>query len=261
MVLRTGALAVTPSFWRGKRVLLTGHTGFKGGWAAIWLSRMGAQVTGLALAPDQAPSLFDLAGVETLVESHLIDIRDGAGVARLLGERRFDLVLHMAAQPIVRAALEDPVEAFATNVLGTAHLLQALRAQPELAAVLVVTTDKVYANPETGRPFVEADQLGGKDPYAASKAACELTVAAFARSYFDKALVRWPPPGAAMSSAAATSPATACAPTSSAPPAPARPWSCATRRPRGPGSMCSTAWPAISPIWRPWRGAGRSPAP
>ena len=189
MVLRTGALAVTPSFWRGKRVLLTGHTGFKGGWAAIWLSRMGAQVTGLALAPDWAPSLFDLAGVETLVESHLLDIRDGAGVARLLGERRFDLVLHMAAQPIVRAALEDPVEAFATNVLGTAHLLQALRAQSALKAVLVVTTDKVYANPETGRAFVEADELGGKDPYAASKAACELTVAAFARSYFDKALV------------------------------------------------------------------------
>jgi CDP-glucose 4,6-dehydratase len=185
--VRPGALAVTPSFWRGKRVLLTGHTGFKGGWAAIWLSRLGAEVTGAALAPDQDPSLFALARVGELVDSHLVDLRDRSAVEGLLAARRFDLVLHMAAQPIVRAALEDPVEAFATNVLGTVNLLQALRAQPALEAVLVVTTDKVYANAETGRAFVEDDPLGGKDPYAASKAACEMAVAAFARSYFDKA--------------------------------------------------------------------------
>jgi CDP-glucose 4,6-dehydratase len=179
-------VAVTPAFWRGKRVLLTGHTGFKGGWAALWLSHLGAEVTGLALPPDQDPSLFRLANIDALVDSHFVDVRDSAAVQRLVGGRAFDLVLHMAAQPIVRAALEDPVEAFATNVMGTAHLLQALRAQPALQAVLVVTTDKVYANAETGRAFVEDDPLGGKDPYAASKAAAELATAAFARSYFDR---------------------------------------------------------------------------
>jgi CDP-glucose 4,6-dehydratase len=175
------------AFWRGKRVLLTGHTGFKGGWAAIWLSRLGAEVTGLALPPDQEPSLFHLAGVERLARSHLIDLRDGEAVRRLVQAQAFDLVLHMAAQPIVRAAVEDPIEAFATNVMGTAHLLQALRGQASLQAVLVVTTDKVYANAETGRAFAEDDPLGGKDPYAASKAAAEMVTASFARSYFDKA--------------------------------------------------------------------------
>jgi len=175
-----------PGFWAGKRVLLTGHTGFKGSWAALWLSRMGAEVTGLALPPDQDPALFELARVAEAADSHFVDLRDQAGVEALVGAKAFDLVLHMAAQPIVRAAIEDPVGAFATNVMGTAHLLQALRAQPALRAVLAITTDKVYANAETGRAFVEADPLGGKDPYSGSKAACEIAVASFARSYFDK---------------------------------------------------------------------------
>jgi CDP-glucose 4,6-dehydratase len=155
---------VDPGFWRGKRVLLTGHTGFKGAWAAIWLQRAGAQATGLALPPDQTPSLFELAGVERLVESHFIDLRDAEAVAQLLGSRTFDLVLHMAAQPIVRTAIADPLATFASNVMGTANLLQALRAQPALQAVLVITSDKVYANAETGRAFAEGDALGGKDP-------------------------------------------------------------------------------------------------
>ena len=128
--------ALKPAFWRGKRVLLTGHTGFKGGWAAVWLHDLGAEVTGLALAPDQEPSLFELAGVERLVAaSRIADLRDLPAVEAVVAGERFDLVLHMAAQPIERAAMEDPVATVATNVLGTAHLLHTLRSQPSLAAL------------------------------------------------------------------------------------------------------------------------------
>ncbi len=171
-------------FWAGKRVLLTGHTGFKGGWAAIWLTRLGAQVTGLALAPDQTPSLFDLAGLCARIDSRIADLRDLSAVEGALAGETFDLVLHMAAQPIVRTSVEDPIGTFAANVMGTAHLLQVLRTQPALKAVLAITSDKVYANTETGRGFVETDNLGGKDPYSASKAATEIVVQSFALSYF-----------------------------------------------------------------------------
>jgi CDP-glucose 4,6-dehydratase len=186
--VRRGAVAqVDAAFWRGKRVLLTGHTGFKGSWAAIWLAGLGADVTGLALPPDQQPSLYELAGVSQLVESMMLDLRDEAAVAAAIESRSFDIVLHMAAQPIVRTAVEQPVETFGANVMGTVHLLQALRRQRDLGAVLVVTSDKVYANAETGRAFAEGDPLGGKDPYSASKAATEIAVASFAKSYFEPA--------------------------------------------------------------------------
>ena len=174
------------SFWSGKRVLLTGHTGFKGSWAAVWLSGLGARVTGLALAPDHQPALFDTAGVAGLVDSHLIDLRNAPAVDELVRSSAFDLVLHMAAQPIVRTSIEDPVGTFAANIMGTAHLLQALRGQNKLQAVLVVTSDKVYANNEQGRAFAETDALGGKDPYSASKAAAEIVTQSFARSFFDR---------------------------------------------------------------------------
>ncbi|MBI1198264.1 MAG: CDP-glucose 4,6-dehydratase [Phenylobacterium sp.] len=177
--------ALNASFWNGKRVLLTGHTGFKGAWAAIWLTRMGAEVTGLALPPDQTPSLFDLAEVGHRVDSRLVDLRSHGAVGAALSGRVFDVVLHMAAQPIVRASIEDPIGTFQTNVMGTAHLLQALRDQPALQAVLVITSDKVYANNEAGRAFREGDNLGGKDPYSASKAAAEIVVQSYARSYFQ----------------------------------------------------------------------------
>ena len=179
--------ALDPGFWRGQRVLLTGHTGFKGGWAAIWLKALGAEVTGLALAPDQTPSLFELATVESLTTSLIVDLRDAAAVEAALAGRGFDLVLHMAAQPIVRTAVADPVATFASNVMGTVHLLQALRGQGGLSAALAITSDKVYANAETGRAFVEGDALGGKDPYSASKAAAEIAVQSFAKSYFEPA--------------------------------------------------------------------------
>jgi CDP-glucose 4,6-dehydratase len=179
--------ALDASFWRGKRVLLTGHTGFKGAWAAIWLQELGAQVTSLALAPDQEPSLFELAAVESLTTSLIVDLRDAAAVETALVGRAFDLALHMAAQPIVRAAIADPVATFASNVMGTVNLLQALRAQTGLKAALAITSDKVYANAETGRAFAEGDALGGKDPYSASKAATEIAVASFAKSYYEPA--------------------------------------------------------------------------
>jgi CDP-glucose 4,6-dehydratase len=181
--------AVNPGFWAGKRVLLTGHTGFKGAWASIWLSKMGAKVTGLALPPDQFPDLFTLAGMADRVESHFVDIRDGAALAAALDGRTFDVVLHMAAQAIVRTSVEDPLGTFDTNVMGTARLLQALRSQPVLQAVLTITSDKVYANNDTGRAFVEGDNLGGKDPYSASKAATEIVVQSFAKSYFPNVAV------------------------------------------------------------------------
>ena len=175
-----------PAFWAGKRVLLTGHTGFKGSWAAVWLAQMGAQVTGLSLAPDQSPALFEQAGVADLVDSHFVDLRDQGAVEALVSARQFDLVLHMAAQPIVRTSIEDPVGTFASNIMGTAHMLQALRAQPALSAALVITSDKVYANNEQGRAFQEIDALGGKDPYSASKAAAEIVTQSFARSFYEK---------------------------------------------------------------------------
>ena len=179
--------ALDPGFWRGRRVLLTGHTGFKGSWAAIWLHELGADVTGLALAPDQKPSLFELAGVEGLIDSRIVDLREPAAIAAALAGSHIDLVLHMAAQPIVRTAIADPVATFASNVMGSVNLLQALRGQTGLRAALAITSDKVYANAETGRAFAEGDALGGKDPYSASKAATEIAVQSFAKSYFDPA--------------------------------------------------------------------------
>jgi CDP-glucose 4,6-dehydratase len=174
-----------PAFWAGKRVLLTGHTGFKGGWLALWLAEMGAKVTGFARAPDTDPSLFHLAQVEQGIDSLLGELCDHAAVARAVQAARPEIVIHMAAQPLVRRAIAAPVETFASNVLGTATLLQALRGFTGLAAVLVVTSDKVYANDGAGRAFREDDRLGGADPYSASKAATELAVRAFASSYFD----------------------------------------------------------------------------
>jgi CDP-glucose 4,6-dehydratase len=177
-------------FWQGRRVLLTGHTGFKGSWAAIWLNRLGAKVTGLALAPDQTPSLFALAGVDGLLKSRLADLRAPREVVATVQSEDFDVVLHMAAQPIVRASIEDPLGTLATNVMGTAHLLNALRSCTELKAVLTVTSDKVYANDDGGRAFVETDPVGGKDPYSASKAATEIVVKSFAKTYLEAKGVR-----------------------------------------------------------------------
>jgi CDP-glucose 4,6-dehydratase len=172
-----------PAFWAGRRVLLTGHTGFKGSWAALWLKRLGAQVTGLALPPEGAEHHYGLARVDETLDGRTADLRDPTAVGAVVRDARPEIVLHMAAQALVRRSLRDPVGTFAANVQGTAHLLDALRAHAPKAAVLVVTSDKVYANDGTGRAFPEDAPLGGKDPYSASKAACEILVASWRASF------------------------------------------------------------------------------
>lgn len=178
------------SFWRGKRVLLTGHTGFKGSWAALWLTALGADVVGLSLAPEDEPNLFDLTSVAQEMRSHILDLRDEAAVRRTVRDAAPEIVIHMAAQPLVRRSYAAPIESFAVNVMGTVHLLDALRDVERLRTVLVVTTDKVYENAEKGVPFREGDPLGGHDPYAASKAAVEIVTSSYARSFFDAMGVR-----------------------------------------------------------------------
>ena len=180
-------MPVDPGFWRGKRVLLTGHTGFKGSWTALWLARMGAKVTGLALPPPAGDNLYEMSRAKEGVASHFFDIRNADGVRAIIEEAQPELVLHMAAQPLVRRSVAEPVETFAVNVMGTVNLLDELRTCPGLKAALIVTTDKVYENAELGRPFTESDALGGIDPYAASKAAAEIATSAYARTYFEAA--------------------------------------------------------------------------
>lgn len=169
---------------------MTGHTGFKGAWLTLWLARLGADVRALALPPESDPSLFDLAGVSESCQSVMQDLRDPAGLTARVADFRPQIVLHLAAQALVRASLEDPSGTFATNVLGTVNLLDALRGSKGLQAILIVTTDKVYANDGSGRPIRESDRLGGHDPYSASKAACELAVSAFAASFYAETGVR-----------------------------------------------------------------------
>jgi CDP-glucose 4,6-dehydratase len=177
-------------FWYGKRVLLTGHTGFKGAWAALWLSRLGAEVTGLALAPNTDPNLFTLAKVENYLDSRIVDLRDRDALRAAVRSADPQIVIHMAAQPLVRRSYVEPVETFAANVMGTVHLLDALREVEALRTVLVVTTDKVYENAEQGISFVEDAPLGGYDPYSASKAATEIVVSSYARSFLTEKGVR-----------------------------------------------------------------------
>ena len=167
------------AFWRDRRVLLTGHTGFKGAWLSLWLEQLGAQVYGLALPPDTEPALFTMLGPLRGQHSRLGDIRDPEVVAEVVKQARPQIVIHMAAQSLVRRGYREPVATLAVNVMGTAHLLDALRASEDLQAVLVITTDKVYRNNGPRRVFSEGDPLGGHDPYSASKAATELVCASF----------------------------------------------------------------------------------
>ncbi|WP_029005298.1 CDP-glucose 4,6-dehydratase [Azorhizobium doebereinerae] len=173
------------TFWRGRRVLVTGHTGFKGAWLCLWLERLGAQVSALALAPDTEPALYDVLKPWTGQSHHEADIRDLAALSAGVAAAEPEIVIHMAAQALVRRSYADPVETFATNVLGTVNLLSAVRGVPGIEAVVVVTTDKVYANDNAGRPFGEDDALGGKDPYSSSKACAELATQCFRDSFFS----------------------------------------------------------------------------
>lgn len=171
------------NFWQGRRVLITGHTGFKGAWLAFWLAERGAEVSGLALPPEHPQSLFDQLHLGQRIRSVFADINDAGSVNGLMELARPEVVFHLAAQALVRRSYAEPVETFATNVLGTVQLLQAVRAS-EARAVVVVTSDKVYENREWTRGYRETDQLGGHDPYSASKAAAELAVSSMRRSFF-----------------------------------------------------------------------------
>ncbi|GKT23812.1 hypothetical protein AVHM3334_12830 [Acidovorax sp. SUPP3334] len=167
--------AVDAGFWRGRRVFLTGHTGFKGGWLSLWLQALGAQVTGFALEPP-ALSLFRLAQVDRGMQSLLGDVRDAAALQEALAGSGAEVLIHLAAQPLVRQGYANPVETYATNLMGTVNLLEAVRATPSVRAVVVVTTDKCYENREWNWGYRENDLLGGHDPYSNSKACAELAV-------------------------------------------------------------------------------------
>lgn len=171
--------------YRGKRVLLTGHTGFKGAWLAEWLLTLGAHVTGLALAPATEPALFDQLGLANRLEHRIGDIRDATVLREAVDAAQPDFVFHLAAQPLVRLSYTEPVETYATNVMGTVHVLDALRLANRRCTVVAVTTDKCYENREWLHAYREEDPLGGHDPYSASKGAAEIAISSYRRSFFS----------------------------------------------------------------------------
>ncbi|MDQ2833195.1 MAG: CDP-glucose 4,6-dehydratase [Acidobacteriota bacterium] len=170
--------------WLGRKVFLTGHTGFKGGWLALWLAKLGAEVRGYALDPSTDPALFNTARVGSVIEDIRGDIRDGASLQRAVQEFSPEVVFHLAAQPLVRASYDDPIGTYETNVIGTARLLDTVRRTPSVRALVSVTTDKCYENKEWVWPYRETDPLGGYDPYSSSKACAEIVTAAYRQSYF-----------------------------------------------------------------------------
>ena len=176
---------MNPTFWKGKRVLLTGHTGFKGSWLSLWLQSLGAQVVGYALAPPTSPNLFEVAAVGQGMTSVIGDIRDLGKLQAVFAQHKPELVIHMAAQPLVRYSYQNPVETYATNVMGTVHLLEAVRNTPGVKAVVNVTTDKCYENHEWVWGYRENEPMGGYDPYSNSKGCSELVSAAYRSSFFN----------------------------------------------------------------------------
>lgn len=176
---------IDPIFWKDKKVFLTGHSGFKGSWLSLWLTSMGAEVTGYALAPNTTPNLFDVLAIDSLIaKSHIADIRDLVGLQRAMLEARPDIVIHMAAQPLVRYSYLNPVETYATNVMGTVHVLEATRNIDSVRATVIVTTDKCYENKEWVWGYRENESMGGSDPYSNSKGCAELVTSAYRQSFF-----------------------------------------------------------------------------
>lgn len=172
-------------FWRNKKVFITGHTGFKGSWMSLWLHNMGADVRGFALEPNTKPSLFDLASINKKVDSIIGDVTDLRHLTSSLVEFKPEIVIHMAAQPLVRASYLDPVETYKTNVMGTVNLLESIRKCPSVKAVVNVTTDKCYENKEWVWGYRENESMGGFDPYSSSKGCSELVTSAYRRSFFQ----------------------------------------------------------------------------
>jgi len=179
-----GDVALSEGFWTGRRVLVTGHTGFKGSWLCLWLQRLGAHVTGLSDAVPTRPALFDAGRVAEGMVDERGDVVDGERVLAVVAEHRPQVVLHLAAQPIVKLGYADPVRTYAVNVMGTAHVLEAVRRVGGVRVVVAITTDKVYENREWAWGYRERERLGGHDPYASSKAAAELVAAAYRHSFF-----------------------------------------------------------------------------
>jgi len=176
---------IDQEFWKDKRVFLTGHTGFKGSWLCLWLQQLGADVTGYSLAPPTNPSLFDVANVAQGMKTIIGDIRDGVMLSNAMSNAAPEIIIHMAAQPLVRQSYIDPVETYSTNVMGTVHLLEAVRGSPSVRAVVIVTTDKCYENKEWVWGYRESDPMGGYDPYSSSKGCAELVTSAFRTSFFN----------------------------------------------------------------------------
>jgi CDP-glucose 4,6-dehydratase len=179
--------APTPAAWRGRRVLITGHTGFKGSWLCARLLRLGARVSGVALPPEGARAIWRESGLQREVDSAYADLRDAEAAARAVAAAKPEIVLHLAAQPLVRRGYREPVLTYATNVMGTVHVLDAVRQTPAVACVVVVTSDKVYADEPVAGGYDESARLGGADPYSGSKAAAELVVETYRTSYFAAA--------------------------------------------------------------------------
>jgi CDP-glucose 4,6-dehydratase len=178
-------LGVNANFWRGKRVFLTGHTGFKGGWLSLWLQKLGAELVGYALKPSTQPNFFEKANVGQGMCSIVGDVRDSARFTAAVLEAAPDVLIHMAAQPLVRRSYIDPVETYSTNVMGTVHMLEAVRQCTSVRAVVNVTTDKCYENREWLLPYRENEAMGGYDPYSSSKGCSELVTASYRNSYFN----------------------------------------------------------------------------
>lgn len=174
----------TPAFWKNRKVLVTGHTGFKGSWLCSWLTELGAEITGYALAPASEPNMFEAIHLAAKIKSILGDIRDRAGLKEALDAAKPEIVFHLAAQSLVRESYLNPLETFEVNVQGTAILLDACRARPGLRSIAIISSDKCYRNVATPRAFVEEDPLGGRDPYSASKACCEIVTTAFRESFY-----------------------------------------------------------------------------
>src|ERR1700730_3245977 len=181
---RESSLGETVKTWQGRRVFLTGHTGFKGSWLALWLNRLGAKVRGYALDPCTEPNMFSLTSVAAVVDDIRGDVRDYAKLEAAMTEFGPEVVFHLAAQPIVRRSYADPVGTYGANVMGTMHLLEAVRKTSSVRAVVCVTTDKCYQNQDWIWPYRETDPLGGFDPYASSKACAEIVSAAYRSSFF-----------------------------------------------------------------------------
>lgn len=187
MVEREGSVEKVVNSWRGRRVFLSGHTGFKGGWLALWLAARGAHVRGYALDPATEPNLFTAASVASILDDVRGDIRDSARLAASMADFAPDVVFHLAAQPLVRHSYGDPLGTYAANIMGTAHVLEAVRHTPSVRAVVCITTDKCYENREWIWPYRETDALGGHDPYSSSKACAEIICAAYRSSFFSAA--------------------------------------------------------------------------